>query len=138
MKLGIQATVLRGWAESALMKLRLCSCMGCAAAALLSVRTCHDLVSELYNQVDSRQLELRWLEERESVGLALLRTLKVHVALLLITHAHASPNKTRLRVAMGCVEQWEVLMHAGLRAKAPRHDHHLVRTHEAAFGSGVR
>ena len=133
MKLGIQATVLRGWAEAALMKLRLCSCMGCAAAALLSVRTCHDLVTELYNEVDSRRRDVRWLEERESVGLALLRTLKVHVALLLITHAHASPNKTRLRVAVRCVEQWEALMHAGLRAKAPRHDHHLVRARQTVW-----
>lgn len=102
--------------------------MGCTAAALLSVRTCHDLVTELYEEVDSRKMQPRWQEERESVGLALLRTLKVHVALLLITHAHASPNKARLRLAVQCVEQWETLVRAGLRAQAPGHDHHLVCT----------
>lgn len=127
MPVGEQAEVLTAWAQAALIKLQLCSCTGCAGAALLSVRTCHDLASDLFNSVDAFRDTATWRREWEAAGRALVQTLQVHVVLLLLTHTHVSPNKARLHAARCCAEQWDELMADGLTWQLPARDLALVR-----------
>lgn len=124
-----QSEVLTAWAQAALIKLQLCSCTGCAGAALLSVRTCHDLASDLFKSVEGFREKKSWRREWEAAGRALVQTLQVHVVLLLLTHTHVSPNKARLQAARRCAEQWDVLMADGLTWQLPARDLALVRDH---------
>jgi hypothetical protein len=123
-----QAEVLTAWAQATLIKLQLCSCSGCSGAALLSVRTCHELASDLYNNVDAFRDKATWRREWEAAGRALVQTLQVHVVLLLLTHTHVSPNKARLQTARQCAEQWDELMADGLTWQLPARDLALVRS----------
>lgn len=121
-----QAEVLTAWAQASLVKLQLCSCTGCAGAALLSVRTCHDLASDLYSSIDTFRNQKNWRREWEAAGRALVQTLQVHVVLLLLTHTDVSPNKARLNAARRCAEQWDDLMTDGLTWQLPARDMALV------------
>ena len=126
-----QADVLTAWAQAALIKLQLCSCSGCAGAALLSVRTCHDLASDLFSSVDALRDTQAWRREWEAAGRSLVQTLQVHVVLLLLTHTHVSPNKARMHAARRCAEQWDELMADGLTWQLPARDLALVRVPSA-------
>jgi hypothetical protein len=128
-----QAELLTSWAQATLIKLQLCSCSGCAGAALLSVRTCHDLASDLFKNVDAFRDKTTWRRAWEAAGRALVQTLQVHVVLLLLTHTHVSPNKVRLQAARQCAEQWDALMSDGLTWQLPARDLALVRHNSFQF-----
>jgi hypothetical protein len=121
-----QGELLCGWAKAALVKLQLCSCLGCAGAAMLSVHTCHEAASDLFTSMAEFKDTPQWRREWEAAGRALVATLQVHVVLLLLMHAHVSPNKARLAAATRCGEQWDVLMADGLTWHLPAKDLALV------------
>lgn len=130
MPLAEQAEVHRAWAEAAAVKLRLCSCAGCAALALATVATCHHACEALFEATaDADASAAGWHGERAATGAALCAALLLHVQLFLALPAQAGASKARMETAEQCLAQWDALLNddADLTMAAADHQRDQVR-----------
>jgi hypothetical protein len=122
-----QATILRDWAAAANIKLRLCSCMGCAATATHTVSTCHTINSQLFDSLAESVHQLNGPSEWQATGRALASTVQAHVDFFLMLQADMSASKERVLAGMQCVEDWDHLCDVGLTDHVSEDDAHRVR-----------
>ncbi|KAK9816451.1 hypothetical protein WJX72_000489 [[Myrmecia] bisecta] len=115
-----QADLYCGWAESVLLKLRGCTCPGCAALAMQAIRMAHIQAARLFARVDKKKA--RAPEAWREVGSRLVRIIHAHVCLLLDTEARQSAMRAAVWQAQQCLQEWDKMARNGLTVEAGIHN----------------
>lgn len=116
-----QAALASDWARACVLRLRLCTCAGCCAAAAQHAAACHVLADELL--ASARQAESA--EEAESgpgaahgavadAGKSAASVLLAQVQIFLMLHVDDGASKARMAAAGQWLAQWDALDKANL------------------------